>query len=108
MKRLLYKRGAKSVWFAKEDGLIATWNEYQNEADEQVARARMQTEIQGGRTRFDGMRLEAMVPAHVLGESMRKTPDRPYGWTPDDWKKWANDPDNRDFRVQYDGRIKRL
>jgi len=45
------------------------------------------------------MRLAARVPPHVAEKAFRE------GWFHDDdaWKKWLNDPENRDFRV-WEGR----
>lgn len=52
----------------------------------------------------DGMRHEADVPHSVVERAFRE------GWfhDRDAWKRWANDPDNRAFRVQYNGRVKTL
>ncbi|MGQ9370414.1 hypothetical protein [Azospirillum sp. ST 5-10] len=57
-----------------------------------------------GGLRADGLRLEAVVPLDVLNRAFME------GWFHDNaaWKRWANDPANRDFRVSYHGRIKRL
>lgn len=54
--------------------------------------------------RADGMRLEAMVPIDVMNRAFRE------GWFNDKaaWKRWANDPDNKIFRVQHNGRINTL
>jgi len=43
----------------------------------------------------DFMRHAAIIPKHVLDRSYRE------GWFNDKekWKQWANDPDNRKFRV---------
>jgi len=38
------------------------------------------------------------IPMDVLAKSMKE------GWSPADWKRWANDPDNRMFRV-WGGKI---
>lgn len=42
----------------------------------------------------------ARVPVHIVEKAMRE------GWYNDQaaWRKWCNDPDNRDFRV-WKGRV---
>lgn len=55
----------------------------------------------GGRA-HEAMRLEAIIPAHVMRRSYLER------WDDADWRRWANDPDNRDFRIPYDGRVKTL
>lgn len=46
------------------------------------------------------MKLAARVPVTVVERAMRE------GWFHDDraWRRWMNDPDNRDFRV-WEGRV---
>lgn len=62
-----------------------------------VEQNKMLRENQTGKEEF---RLAARVPVHVCEKAMRE------GWFHDDdaWKKWMNDPENRDHRV-YEGRI---
>jgi len=66
-----------------------------------VELAKLQADNPSG-LKADGMRREAEIPAYVMDQALRE------GWTPADWKRWANDPDNRAFRVEYGGRVKRL
>jgi hypothetical protein len=65
--------------------------------------AKQASEIMDGK-KADGMRLEAMIPAHILNEAFR------LGWFHDKeaWKRWANDPNNKAFRVEHNGRVNRL
>lgn len=102
-RQLLYRRGRKAVWFQDDGDAVHTWNEYDGEADDKVKLARQMTELEDGR-RHDGMRLEALIPAHVLEDSFAQ------GWFHDDkaWRRWANDPDNKHFRVEHGGKVKRL
>ena len=44
------------------------------------------------------VRHAAVIPKFVLDESMRQK------WTPKDWKKWANNPENKMFRT-WQGRL---
>lgn len=55
----------------------------------------------GGRV-HEAMRLEAIIPAHIHRRSLIER------WDETDWRRWANDPDNRDFRIPYDGRVRTL
>lgn len=55
----------------------------------------------GGRV-HEAMRLEAIIPAHIMRRSYLEH------WDDDDWRRWANDPDQRAFRIPYDGRVKTL
>lgn len=65
--------------------------------------AKAASEILGDKP-ADGMRLEAMIPAHVLNQAFRE------GWFHDKaaWKRWANDPGNKAFRVEHGGRVRSL
>ena len=102
-RRLLHHRGRKAVWWQEEDNKTHIWNEYTDDADDKAALAKLATELEDGK-RHDGMRLEAIIPAHVLEDSLRD------GSFHDDghWRRWANDPANKAFRVEHGGRIKRL
>lgn len=70
--------------------------------DPVLAEVRALTEVQPDR--HDGMRLEAVIPAHVLRQSYIE------GWFHDEerWRRWANDPANRAFRIEHHGRVKTL
>lgn len=52
----------------------------------------------------DGMRLEAFVPDFVMRRAFLE------GWFHDNeaWRRWANDPANRPFRIEYNGRVHTL
>jgi len=39
------------------------------------------------------MKPRANVPHSVMHQALKE------GWTDADWKRWINDPDNRDFRI---------
>jgi len=54
--------------------------------------------------RHDGMRLEAVIPAHVMRQAYVE------GWFHDEarWRRWANDPANRAFRIEHQGRVRTL
>ncbi len=56
--------------------------------------------LRENQTGKEGFRLTARVPVHVVERAMRE------GWWHDEaeWKKWLNDADNRDFRVD-EGRV---
>lgn len=68
---------------------------------QQSLRAAELTNQAGGYT-SDTMRQQAIIPPDVLAKSMRE------GWTEADWRKWANDPANRPFRVEHNGKIQRI
>lgn len=52
----------------------------------------------------DGMRLERVVPMHVLDRAMHE------GWLHDDkkWREWANSPEGRNWAIEHKGRINKL
>lgn len=52
----------------------------------------------------DGMRMERVVPAHVMDRAMHE------GWLHDAkrWKEWANSPEGRTWAVQYGGKVNKL
>lgn len=56
--------------------------------------------LRENQTGKENFRLEARVPAVIAEKAMKE------GWFHDDdaWKRWLNNPDNRDFRVNQ-GRI---
>lgn len=70
--------------------------------DPVLARVKAITEAQPDR--HDGMRHEAEIPAHVMRQAYIE------GWVHDEerWRRWANDPANRAFRIQHHGRVKTL
>ena len=56
----------------------------------------------GNAVNTEAMRQQAVIPPDVLARSLKEA------WTPEDWKRWANDPDNARFRVAHNGRIQRI
>lgn len=83
-----------------EDGTVHI--EQVERCDPVLARVAALTEAQPDR--HDGMRLEAVIPAHVMRRAYVE------GWFHDEarWRRWANDPANRAFRVEHQGRVKTL
>lgn len=105
MKRLLDKQGTVTEWFHWDpsgDG-DTFWIETVEDVDGLVRQAKDDADNANG-MKADGMRLEAHIPRAVYDQAVRE------GWVHDRaaWKRWANDPDNKAFRVSYGGRIKRL
>jgi hypothetical protein len=101
-KRLLDAYGyTAEVMHFDTDGSISIQEIHDVEPTAQLAKDA--TEIYGGQ-KTDGMRLEAMIPADVMNRSYRE------GWFHDKsaWKRWANDPSNKIFRVEHNGRINTL
>lgn len=72
------------------------------DAEPLVNLAKAMSDMPAGKA--DGMRLEAYVPMTVLEQAYRE------GWYHDKaaWKRWANDPANKRFRVEHNGRVNRL
>lgn len=62
--------------------------------DRALAAAKLISELPPGKD----FRHAAVIPGDVLDRSIREH------WVVDDWKKWANDSDNRDFRT-WQGRL---
>lgn len=52
----------------------------------------------------EAMRLEAVAPPDVVRRAYAE------GWfhDPAAWRRWANDPQNRPFRIERNGRVKTL
>lgn len=52
----------------------------------------------------DGMRLERIIPPHVLERSVTE------GWFHDQaaWRRWANSSEGHHFAVRHNGRVKAL
>lgn len=101
-KRLLDAYGYTSeVMHFDTDGSIYVEEIHDVEPTAQMAKEA--SELFGGQ-KTDGMRLEAMIPIDVMNRAFRE------GWMHDKdaWKRWANDPSNKIFRVEHNGRINTL
>lgn len=101
-KRLLDAYGTTAEYMHfDDDGSIYIEEIHDVEPTANLAKAA--SELVGGQ-KADGMRLEAMIPMDVLNRAFRE------GWYRDReaWKRWANDPSNRIFRVEHNGRINSL
>lgn len=100
--RLLDAYGySREVMHFDQDGTV--FIEELHDVEPTMELAKQASEIMDGK-KIDGMRLEAMVPQHELNRAFRE------GWfhDRDAWKRWANDPSNKLFRVEHHGRINRL
>lgn len=101
-KMLLEEFGySREVMHFDTDGQIYIEEIHDVEPTADLAKAA--TELVGGK-KTDGMRVEAYIPADVLNRSFRE------GWFNDKvaWRKWANDPDNKIFRVHHNGKVNTL
>jgi hypothetical protein len=77
----------------------------QNVHDDSGAQALVKALNQDGLSgKNDGMRLERVIPQHVLDRSFAE------GWFNDNaaWKRWANSPEGRLYGVEYNGKVKTL
>lgn len=101
-KRLLDAYGT-SAEFMHFDSNGEIYIEEVHDVEPTADLAKAASELVGGK-KADGMRLEAMIPIDVLNRSFRE------GWFSDKdaWKRWANDPGNRIFRVEHNGRVNSL
>lgn len=88
------------IWHDQGDGRAVV--ELVEDCGPVIRQVRDLTEAQPDR--HDGMRLEAVIPAHVMRRAYVE------GWFHDEerWRRWANDPGNRAFRIEHQGRVKTL
>jgi len=99
--RIITANGHKTdIWHDLGDGRAVV--ELVEECAPILARVAAATEAQPAR--HDGMRLEAEIPAHVMRRAYVE------GWFHDEeaWRRWANDPANRAFRIEHGGRVRTL
>ena len=77
----------------------------QNVHDDSGAKALVKAINEDGRdSRADGMRLERVIPQHVLDKAFAE------GWfnDPAAWKRWSNSPEGRLYGVEYNGKVRAL
>jgi len=99
--RILSQTAHKTdIWHDVDDNHAVL--ELVENTDPVLERVRDLTEAQPDK--HDGMRLEAVIPAHVMRRAYIE------GWFHDEerWRRWANDPANRAFRIEHHGRVKTL
>lgn len=97
-QRLVYRDsdGVRRTLIAdKEEGNLAVFTEFDAEQFIKTNRALAETHVQGSDNK-----LVARVPITVVEKAMVE------GWFDDEeaWRKFLNDPENRDFRI-WPGRL---
>ncbi len=99
---LIDSNGASATIFHKvEDDKYVIQNVHDDAAPRALVKAMNEAGLDG---KNDGMRLERVIPQHVLDRAFSE------GWFNDKaaWKRWANGEEGRLYGVEYNGKVNKL
>jgi len=93
-KRLLSRSQGKQEVFSYDQHDKTYTIEHKEDVEPLIKLAKDMSELQPSKD----LRHTAVIPQFVLDQSLREK------WTNADWKKWANDSDNKMFRT-WNGKV---
>jgi len=93
-KRLLSRSQGKQEIFSYDQHDKTYTIEHKEDVEPLIKLAKDMSELQPSKD----LRHTAVIPQFVLDQSLREK------WTNADWKKWANDSDNKMFRT-WNGKV---
>ena len=99
---LIDSNGESSTFFHKvEEDKYVIQNVHDDTGTKELLKAYNETDPS---RQADGMRLERVIPAHVLDRAFSE------GWFNDKaaWRRWANGEEGRLYGIEYNGRVNSL
>ncbi len=92
---------SRTIFHFEQDGKFAVETRHDDTGAKALVEALNDSDLS---RKADGMRLERVIPAHVLDRAFQE------GWFNDKarWKQWANGEEGRMYGVEYNGRINQL
>ena len=93
-KRLLSRSQGKEEVFSYDQHDKSVTIEHREDVEPLIKLAKDMSDLQPSKD----LRHTAVIPQFVLDQSLREK------WTNADWKKWANDSDNKMFRT-WNGKV---